>query len=100
LQVPSHYAPNYPLGHPRRATSETRPGYSALPMPPSQQVATHHTSPPINMVITQTLPPPPSSIYDERNSMPRMCFSFLHKYLIFIIVFFLFSATFAFDGYT
>ncbi|XP_011503787.1 PREDICTED: abl interactor 2 [Ceratosolen solmsi marchali] len=28
-QVPSHYAPNYPLGHPRR---ERGPGYSTLPM--------------------------------------------------------------------
>jgi len=43
-QVPSHYAPNYPIGHPRRQTSQTSdrgPGYSALPMPPSQQVAMH-----------------------------------------------------------
>lgn len=39
-QVPSHYAPNYPIGHVRRQTSE-RPGYSAVPMPPSQQIATH-----------------------------------------------------------
>ncbi|CAB0045327.1 unnamed protein product [Trichogramma brassicae] len=28
-QVPSHYAPNYPLGHPRR---ERGPGYSTLPL--------------------------------------------------------------------
>lgn len=28
-QVPSHYAPNYPLGHPRR---EKAPGYSTLPL--------------------------------------------------------------------
>lgn len=28
-QVPSHYAPNYPMGHPRR---ERGPGYSTLPM--------------------------------------------------------------------
>lgn len=43
-QVPSHYAPNYPMGHARRSnssTSERGPGYSALPMPPSQQVAQH-----------------------------------------------------------
>lgn len=38
-QVPSHYAPNYPVGHPRRQTSERGPGYSAVPMPPSQQIA-------------------------------------------------------------
>lgn len=43
-QVPSHYAPNYPIGHPRRQNSQTSdrgPGYSSLPMPPSQQVAMH-----------------------------------------------------------
>lgn len=33
-QVPSHYAPNYPMGHPRR---ERGPGYSALPIANSQQ---------------------------------------------------------------
>lgn len=38
-QVPSHYAPNYPVGHPRRQSSERGPGYSAVPMPPSQQIA-------------------------------------------------------------
>lgn len=43
-QVPSHYAPNYPVGHPRRQTSERGPGYSAVPMPPSQQIA------PVNVV--------------------------------------------------
>lgn len=32
-QVPSHYAPNYPMGHPRR---ERGPGYSALPMAGAQ----------------------------------------------------------------
>lgn len=42
-QVPSHYAPNYPVGHPRRSGSERGPGYSALPVPPSQQIATHST---------------------------------------------------------
>lgn len=41
-QVPSHYAPNYPVGHPRRQTSERGPGYSAVPMPPSQQIAPVH----------------------------------------------------------
>lgn len=44
-QVPSHYAPNYPVGHPRRSGSERGPGYSALPVPPSQQIATHTTQP-------------------------------------------------------
>ncbi|KAF7987683.1 hypothetical protein HCN44_003546 [Aphidius gifuensis] len=39
-QVPSHYAPNYPLGHPRR---ERAPGYSTLPLHAhtTQQVAGH-----------------------------------------------------------
>lgn len=53
-QVPSHYAPNYPVGHPRRQTSasERGPGYSAVPMPPSQQIATHvHPSQtPVNLL--------------------------------------------------
>lgn len=43
-QVPSHYAPNYPMGHARRSNSSTGergPGYSALPMPPREQVAQH-----------------------------------------------------------
>lgn len=58
-QVPSHYAPNYPVGHPRRQTSEKGPGYSAIPVPPSQQIATHihPTQAPIGMV--HPLPPPP-----------------------------------------
>lgn len=56
-QVPSHYAPNYPIGHPRRQTSE-RPGYSAVPMPPSQQIA------PVNLV--HPLPPPPPNEYERQ----------------------------------
>lgn len=82
-QVPSHYAPNYPMGHPRRQTSNTstssmgggggggneRPGYSALPMPPSQQIVTQLNAPQIGMV--HPMPPPPANSYDDRNSMPR-----------------------------
>lgn len=71
-QVPSHYAPNYPMNHAKRSSSgnpERGPGYSALPVPPSQQVATHHVQPQIGLV--HPLPPPPPSSYDERNSMPR-----------------------------
>lgn len=61
-QVPSHYAPNYPMGHVRR---ERGAGYSTLPMPQSG----HHTlphqssgSPQIGMVHpipqhTQSTPP-------------------------------------------
>lgn len=59
-QVPSHYAPNYPMGHPRRQTSANdRPGYSALPIPPSQQIATQLNAPQIGMV--SPMPPPPGN---------------------------------------
>ena len=86
-QVPSHYAPNYPIGHPKRmsSTSSTMSaavnsnlmgaandrggGYSALPMPPSQQIATHVNLPSVGMM--QSLPPPPPTTYDDRSSMPR-----------------------------
>ncbi|XP_075213789.1 abl interactor 2-like [Lycorma delicatula] len=55
-QVPSHYAPNYPLGHPRR----TGVGYSTLPM---ASTAAPAPSPPpqVGMVhpLPQTPPPPP-----------------------------------------
>lgn len=71
-QVPSHYAPNYPVGHPRRSTSSSGdrgPGYSALPMPPSQQIATHLNAPQVGMV--HPMPPPPANSFDDRNSMPR-----------------------------
>jgi abl interactor 2 len=68
-QVPSHYAPNYPIGHARRSV-ERGPGYSTLPMAPNQHQA---MSPPqIGMVHPmnvnqqqlqnqhpQTPPPPP-----------------------------------------
>ncbi|XP_026481898.1 abl interactor 2 isoform X2 [Ctenocephalides felis] len=73
-QVPSHYAPNYPMGHPRR---ERGPGYSTLPM------AGQHNS---NLILPQVPgmvhmsqhgmqqnnlpPPPPSSYLDHHNSMP------------------------------
>lgn len=68
-QVPSHYAPNYPVGHPRRSGSERGPGYSPLPMPPSQQIATHLNAPQVGMV--HPMPPPPANSFDDRNSMPR-----------------------------
>ena len=101
-QVPSHYAPNYPIGHPKRMSSasssttvtgissmgivgpasisgapsvvserERGGGYSALPMPPSQQIATHVNLPSAGMM--QSLPPPPPTTYDDRSSMPRKC---------------------------
>ncbi|XP_067014880.1 abl interactor 2 isoform X2 [Anabrus simplex] len=96
-QVPSHYAPNYPLGHPRRG--ERGAGYSTLPMPPSSHLHTHtlphqhpHPSPPmsppqVGMVhpIPHSVPssvqsshpqtpppPPPPTTYavDHHSSMP------------------------------
>lgn len=70
-QVPSHYAPNFPVGHPnRRQSNERGPGYSAVPMPPSQQIATHiqPNQTPIGMV--HPMPPPPPASYDDRNTMP------------------------------
>lgn len=93
-QVPSHYAPNYPIGHPRRG--ERGPGYSTLPLAPNQHQA---MSPPqVGMVHPiqqhqlhpQTPPPPPplgnmnSYVQDHHMSMPRKfvcssgsCFLFL-----------------------
>jgi abl interactor 2 len=72
-QVPSHYAPNYPVGHPRRQNSNTstsgneRPGYSALPMPPSQQVAMHHPNPQLLHPLQHQ-----QSHYDDRTSQTNM----------------------------
>lgn len=91
-QVPSHYAPNYPMGHPRRTGgSERGPGYSALPIQSNQQITTHHQVKNqwsfanqirkfifVSLQVTShnNLPPPPST-YDERHSMPRKNFYFL-----------------------
>ncbi|XP_051172037.1 abl interactor 2-like isoform X2 [Leptopilina boulardi] len=95
-QVPSHYAPNYPLGHPRR---ERGPGYSTLPLhshtTQHQTLITNHntminpgnqhTSPPQVGTVhplqshPQTPPPAPPSvtgstnyiqIQDQHNGMP------------------------------
>lgn len=67
-QVPSHYAPNFPIGHPRRQNSNSSdrgPGYSSLPMPPSQQVAMHlNPSQPMVHPLQQQ-----HSQYDDRSSM-------------------------------
>lgn len=79
-QVPSHYAPNYPIGHPRRS-GERGPGYSTLPLANQHQ----SMSPPqVNMVLPmsqqqhhpQTPPPPPpptnnSGYGDHHMGMPR-----------------------------
>uniref|UniRef100_A0A182Q068 Meiosis-specific nuclear structural protein 1 n=1 Tax=Anopheles farauti TaxID=69004 RepID=A0A182Q068_9DIPT len=77
-QVPSHYAPNYPAGHPRRTSGsgvpggERGPGYSTLPMPmPPSQVVMHHP-PQIGMVHPMQSGPimQHQSTFEERNSMP------------------------------
>lgn len=86
-QVPSHYAPGMQGRRPPSSASsnERGPDYRALPManpmPPSQ-VAMHHMSPPpqpqpppqqlqpqIGMV--HPMQNPPTTTYEERNSMPR-----------------------------
>ncbi|XP_017787238.1 PREDICTED: abl interactor 2 isoform X2 [Nicrophorus vespilloides] len=80
-QVPSHYAPNFPIGHPRRG--ERGAGYSTLPMTqPQHQVM---SPPQVGMVHPmsvqqqphpQTPPPPPppgNTVYaanDHHMSMP------------------------------
>ncbi|KAJ8953737.1 hypothetical protein NQ318_015393 [Aromia moschata] len=79
-QVPSHYAPNYPIGHPRRS-GERGPGYSTLPL-----ANQHQSSPQVGMVHpisqqqqqivqpqTPPPPPPPSAVgyaQEHHMSMP------------------------------
>lgn len=74
-QVPSHYAPNYPIGHPKRVSvssaSERGSEYRALPNPPSQQIATHVNLPSAGMMQNIPPPPPPTTSYDGTNRMPR-----------------------------
>lgn len=81
-QVPSHYAPNFPIGHARRQVPERGPGYSALPMPPSQQVAQHHT-PQIQLVHPMPMPAPPPPTFEERASMPRKFLDLKFQYTIY-----------------
>lgn len=82
-QVPSHYAPNYPIGHPRRS-GERGPGYSTLPLAPGQHQS---SSPQIGLVHPiqqqqqhpQTPPPPPppgnnAYVSEQHMSMPRKSF--------------------------
>lgn len=79
-QVPSHYAPNFPIGHPRRQNSNTssnggneRPGYSALPMPmapPGHQNAMLHPNHP-NPQLLHPLQHQQSH-YDDRTSSTNM----------------------------
>ncbi|XP_012221622.1 abl interactor 2 isoform X1 [Linepithema humile] len=91
-QVPSHYAPNYPLGHPRR---DRGPGYSTLPLHAHNSSHASHNSnhnvhtntinqhtamPQVGTVHPlqshpQTPPPAPPSvtagyIQEQHNSMP------------------------------
>jgi len=110
IQVPSHYAPNYPLGHP--CWGERGAGYSTLPMPPSTHVHSHtlphhtqqhvsHPSPPmsppqvgmvhpiphniqqtVQSAHTQFLPPrPPANSY-----MLDHNFSMPREFLIFVLL--------------
>ncbi|KAI4458948.1 abl interactor family member [Holotrichia oblita] len=97
-QVPSHYAPNYPIGHPRRG--ERGPGYSTLPLagqhqamsPPQvgmvhplnvqqqhQQIQQHPQTPPPppppgNVMYMQdqhmNMPPPPSPLVNQEMPIP------------------------------
>ncbi|CAH1100435.1 unnamed protein product [Psylliodes chrysocephalus] len=68
-QVPSHYAPNYPIGHPRR---ERGPGYGTLPMTgahqPGPQVGMVHPMTQQQQVVQPQTPPPPPPP-DSRNYM-------------------------------
>ncbi|KAL1132426.1 hypothetical protein AAG570_010381 [Ranatra chinensis] len=61
-QVPSHYAPNYPMGHSRR----TGAGYSTLPLATTNSSHQHMIQP------NTPPPPPPSNNYtiDPHSSMP------------------------------
>ncbi|GJQ82950.1 putative Abl-interactor HHR [Trypoxylus dichotomus] len=99
-QVPSHYAPNYPIGHPRRG--ERGPGYSTLPLagqhqamsPPQvgmvhplnvqqqqqhQQIQQHPQTPPpppppgnVSYIQEQhmIMPPPPSPLVNQEMPLP------------------------------
>ncbi|XP_050431881.1 abl interactor 2 [Adelges cooleyi] len=62
-QVPSHYAPNYPIGHTKR---EKGPGYNSLPM--------HHTSSSSNIqpapIVGMVHPMQQSEQSSSLNSMP------------------------------
>ncbi|XP_001946649.1 abl interactor 2 [Acyrthosiphon pisum] len=62
-QVPSHYAPNYPLGHVRR---EKGPGYNTLPLHHTSSSSSIQQSPIIGMVHPMQQSEQPSSL----NSMP------------------------------
>lgn len=81
-QVPSHYAPNYPIGHPRRQNSNTssngggqqqheRPGYSALPqmqqMPQNAMLHPNHPNPQLLHPLQHQ-----QSHYDDRTSSTNM----------------------------
>lgn len=74
-QVPSHYAPNYPIGHPRRS-SERGPGYSTLPINQQHQPQVglaHPIAQQQQIIQPQTPPPPPPPGYnanDHHLNMP------------------------------
>lgn len=67
-QVPSNYAPNYPIGHPRSQETRRGSGYSTLPMvsqapPPQPQVGMVHPMTHAHLVSSlgppSPVPPPP-----------------------------------------
>lgn len=72
-KVPSHYAPNYPVGHPRR----TGAGYSTLPLAHQQQVASPPPPQAVSYTIDHHMPPPPSPLilsqqHTEARSSPPL----------------------------
>ncbi|XP_077297188.1 tyrosine kinase Abl isoform X2 [Arctopsyche grandis] len=69
-QVPSHYAPNYPVGHPHHNSTVQRrgPGYSTLPIVHPQVGMVHPTQHTLQSMgynqqdILSNMPPPPSPL--------------------------------------
>lgn len=85
-QVPSNYAPNYPVGHPRSQELRRGSGYSTLPMvsapqppqmlPPQPQIGmvhpmthTHHGN---TLGPSSPIPPPPPSDIGDKIPEPPM----------------------------
>ncbi|KAJ8687178.1 hypothetical protein QAD02_022972 [Eretmocerus hayati] len=62
-QVPSHYAPNYPLGHPRR---ERGPGYSTLPL--QSHTSQHSINNNTNTLGHTTSPPQVGTVHPLQNN--------------------------------
>lgn len=103
-QVPSHYAPNYPIGHPRRS-QERGPGYSTLPITQQQQpqVGLAHPITQQQQIIQPQTPPPPPPPNNQMNynaehhmTMPRMSY-FGNSLTLSSFEWFSFSSTIAID---